>query len=134
VQTVLVVQAASVQALRTGQLIWDNPTSPGNHSVFQYYSPTPGDIADSAKDLVWHLTSTEGRGVEGADIQKAMKLQPRAAHSVFGSSRQVLQFSCVHGFIYGEHSPLHMALKELAEWMLSAEAMSVLEQLASRIP
>jgi hypothetical protein len=63
-----------------------------------------------------------------------MKLRPRAANSVFGSSRQILQFGCVHGFVYGDHSPLHVALKRLAEWMLSAEAMSVLEQLASRIP
>jgi hypothetical protein len=127
------VQAGSVQALRTGQVIWDDPASPGNHSVFQYYAPTPGDTADSAQALAWHLTSTEGRGVEGSDIQRAMKLQPRASGSVFGCSRQILHFGSVHGFLYGEHSPVHVSLKGLAEWMLSAGAMTVLEQLASRI-
>ena len=72
----VMVLAASIQALRIGQLVWDNPSSPGNHSIFQYYSPTPSDIADSASELTWHLTSTEGRGVEGANIKKAMKHWP----------------------------------------------------------
>jgi hypothetical protein len=128
------VQAGSVQALRNGLLIWDDPSVPGNHSVFQYYAPTPGDTADSAQDLAWHLTSTEGRGVESSDIQKAMKLKPRASGSAFGCSRQVLHFGCVHGFLYGQSSPIHEALKELAEWMLSAGAMSVLERMADRVP
>ena len=35
----VMVQSASVQALRTGQLIWDDLSVPGNHSIFQYYSP-----------------------------------------------------------------------------------------------
>jgi hypothetical protein len=72
----VMVQAASVQALRTGQLIWDDLSTPGNHSIFQYYAPTPGNIADSASELAWHLTSTKGRGVKGADmgLHKVMKL------------------------------------------------------------
>jgi hypothetical protein len=73
-----VVQPGSVQALRSAQLIWDDPSMPGNHSIFQYYAPTPADDSDSATDLAWHHTSTEGRGVEGADIKKALKLKPRA--------------------------------------------------------
>jgi hypothetical protein len=56
----VVVQPASVQALRTGQLLWDDPTTPGNHSVFQNYSQTASDCEDSATELAWHLTSTEG--------------------------------------------------------------------------
>jgi hypothetical protein len=123
----VMVQAASVQALRTGQLVWDDPSSPGNHSISQYYSPTPGDIADLASELAWHLTSTEGRGVKGADIKKAMKLWPRAAGSVFGCSRQVLHFRCVHGFLYKDGCD---SLKGFSEWMLSVGAISTLERLA----
>jgi hypothetical protein len=32
----VMVQPASVQALRTGQLMWDDPAVPRSHSVFQY--------------------------------------------------------------------------------------------------
>jgi hypothetical protein len=32
----VMVQPASVQALRTGQLLWDDPATPGSHSIFQY--------------------------------------------------------------------------------------------------
>jgi hypothetical protein len=128
----VMVQAASVQALRIGQLVWDDPSSPGNHSIFQYYSPTPSHIANSASELAWHLTSTEGRGVEGAGIKKAMKLRPRAAGSVFGCSRQVLHFGCVHGFLYEDGCPIHESLKGFSEWMLSVGAISTLERLAAR--
>jgi hypothetical protein len=128
----VMVQPASVQALRTGQLLWDDPATPGSHSIFQYYSPTPADCPDSATDLAWHLTSTEGRGVEGSDIKKALKLQPRVAQSVFGASRQVLNFACAHGHLYGENCPIHDGLKTFAEWMLSASAISILERLASK--
>jgi hypothetical protein len=128
----VMVQPASVQALRTGQLMWDDPAVPGCHSVFQYYSPTPTDCPDSATDLAWHVTSTEGLGVEGADIKKALKLQPRVANSVFGASRQVLNFGCTHGHLYGENCPIHDGLKTFAEWMLSASAISILERLASK--
>lgn len=128
----VMVQPASVQALRTGQLLWDDPAHPGSHSIFQYYSPTPTDCPDSATDLAWHLTSTEGRGVEGSDIRKALKLQPRVANSVFGASRQVLNFACAHGHLYGDNCPLHDGLKTFAEWMLSASAISTLERLASK--
>lgn len=128
----VMVQPASVQALRTGQLLWDDPATPGSHSIFQYYSPTPTDCPDSATDLAWHLTSTEGRGVEGSDIRKALKLQPRVANSVFGASRQVLNFACAHGHLYGANCPIHDSLKTFAEWMLSASAISILERLASK--
>jgi hypothetical protein len=128
----VMVQPASVQALRTGQLMWDDPAVPGSHNVFQYYSPTPTDCQDSATYLAWHLTSTEGRGVEGADIKKALKLQPRVANSVFGASRQVLNFGCAHGHLYGENCPIHDGLKTFAEWMLSASAISILERLVSK--
>ena len=128
----VVVQSGSVQALRTAQLLWDDPSTPGNHSLFQYYAPTPGDTDDSASELAWHLTSTEGRGIEGTEIQKAMKLQPRSAGSVFGCSRQILHFGCVHRYLYEDGSPIHAALKSFAEWMLSAGAISILERLAAR--
>jgi hypothetical protein len=128
----VMVQSASVQALRTGQLLWDNPATPGNHSVFQYYSPTPSDCPDSATELAWHLTSTEGRGVEGSDIKKALKLQPRVANSVFGCSRQILNFGCAHGHLYGDGCPIHESLKTFSEWMLSASAISTLERLAAK--
>jgi hypothetical protein len=130
----VMVQAASIQALRTGQLVWDNPSSPGNHIIFQYYSPTPGNITDSTSELAWHLTSTEGRGVEGADIKKAaMKLRPRAAGSVLGCSRQVLHFGCVHAFLYKDGCPIHHdSLKGFSEWMLSVGAISTLERLAAQ--
>jgi hypothetical protein len=128
----VMVQPTSVQALRTGQLMWDDLAMPGRYTVFQYYSPTPTDCPDSATYLAWHLTSTEGRGVEGADIKKALKLQPRVANSVFGASRQVLNFGCAHGHLYGENCPIHDGLKTFAEWMLSASAISILERLASK--
>jgi hypothetical protein len=128
----VMVQAPSVQALRTGQLLWDDPATPGSHSIFQYYSPTPTDCPDSATDLAWHLTSTEGRGVEGSDIKKALKLQPRVANSVFGASRQVQNFACAHGHLYGENCPIHYGLNTFAEWMLSAGAISTIERLASK--
>jgi hypothetical protein len=128
----VMVQAASVQALRTGQLVWDDPSSPQNHSIFQYHSPTPGNIADSASELAWHLTFTKGRGVEGTNIKKAMKLWPRAAGSVFGWSQQVLHFGCVHGFLYEDGCPIHDSLKGFSEWMLSVGAISILERLAAR--
>jgi hypothetical protein len=128
----VMVLAASIQALRIGQLVWDDPSSPGNHSIIQYYSPTPGDIAELASELAWHLTSTEGREVEGADIKKAMKLRPRAAGSVLGCSRQVLHFGCVHGFLYEDGCPIHDSLKGFSEWMLSVGAISTLERLAAR--
>jgi hypothetical protein len=95
----VMVQPASVQALRTGQLMWDDPAVPESHSVFQYYSPTPTNCPDSVTDLAWHLTSTKGRGIKGADIKKALKLQPRLANSVFGASRLVVNFGCAHGHL-----------------------------------
>jgi hypothetical protein len=49
--SVMVQQGTSVQALRTGLLLWDDPSNPGNHSIFQYYSPTSGDSTDAAADL-----------------------------------------------------------------------------------
>jgi hypothetical protein len=51
----IVVQPASVQALRVGQLLWDDPMTPGNHSVFQYYSQMASYCEDSATELAWHL-------------------------------------------------------------------------------
>jgi hypothetical protein len=78
------------------------------------------------------LTSTKGWGVEGADIKKALTLQSRVANSVFGASRQVLNFGCAHGHLYGENCPIHDGLKTFAEWMLSASAISILERLASK--
>jgi hypothetical protein len=78
------------------------------------------------------LTSTNGRGVEGADIKKGLKLQPWVANSVFGASRQVLNFGCAHEHLYGENCPIHNGLKTFAEWMLSASAISILERLASK--
>jgi hypothetical protein len=35
----VMVQHTSVQTLRTGQLLWDDPANPGTQSIFQYYSP-----------------------------------------------------------------------------------------------
>jgi hypothetical protein len=78
------------------------------------------------------LTSTNGRGVEGADIKKGLKLQPWVANSVFGASRQVLNFGCEHGQLYGENCSIHDSLKTFLEWMLSASAISILERLASK--
>jgi hypothetical protein len=128
----VMVRAASIRALRTGQLVWDAPSTPGNHSIFQYYSPTPSDIAGSASELAWHLSSTEGRGVKGADIKKAMKLRPRAAGSVLGCSPQVLHFGCAHGFLYEDGCPIHDSLKGFSEWMLSVGAISTLGRLAAQ--
>lgn len=128
------VQGASVQALRTGLLLWDDPATPGNHSIFQYYSPTPGDSTDAAADLSWHLTSTEGRGIEGEEIKRAMKLKPRVAQSTFGASRQVLNFASAHGFLFGDGCPIYINLKSFADWMLLPAAMATLERLASKHP
>ena len=83
----VVVQPASVQALRTGQLMWDDPSTPGNHSVYQYYMQTPGNCKDTATELAWHLTTTKGRGIKGSDIKRAMKLTPRSAKSVFSDAQ-----------------------------------------------
>ncbi len=127
-----VVQPGSVQALRVGNLLWDDATKPGNHSIFQYYPGTPGDSPDSTTALAWHLTSTEGRGIEGSEIQKALKLAPRVAQSVFGASRQILNFGCVHGYLFGETCPIYEGLNSFAAWMLSPQAMSILEMLATK--
>jgi hypothetical protein len=88
----VIVQAGSVEALRKGQIIWDNPTSPGNHSMFQYYAPTPGDVADSAQDLGWgHLTSTEGRGVKSGGGR-----HPEGDEAATGNPEPLVQSSGVH--------------------------------------
>jgi hypothetical protein len=126
------VQQGSVAALRTGQLLWDDPSMPGNHSVFQYYSPASGDNPDSTKSLAWHLKSTEGRGVEGDDIKAALKLEPRVANSVFGCSRQIQNFGATHGHIYRDGCPIHESLQAFGEWMLSTEAMNKLENLEKK--
>ena len=127
-----VVQPGSVQALRAGKLLWDDATKPGNHSIFQYYPGTPGDSPDSTTALAWHLTSTEGRGIEGSEIQKALKLAPRVTQSVLGASRQILNFGCVHGYLFGVTCPIYEGLNSFAAWMLSPQAMSILEMLATK--
>jgi hypothetical protein len=92
----------------------------------------PSSIAVLASKLAWYLTSTKGRGVEGANIKKAMKLQPRAAGSLFGCSPQVLHFRYVHGFLYKDGCPIHDSLKGFLEWMPSVGTISILERLAAR--
>jgi hypothetical protein len=131
----IVVQPASVHALRTGQLLGDDPTTPGNHSIFQYYSQTTSNCEDFATELAWHSTSTEGRGLEGSEIKKALKLSPRVAGSVFGCSRQIPNFGSTHGHLYGDDCPIHDALKAFSTWMLSSTtAIVVIERLATKYP
>jgi hypothetical protein len=131
----VMVQGASIQALHTGLLLWDDPVTPGNHSVFQYYSPTPGDSTDAAADLSWHLTSTEGQGIDGEEIKKAMKLKPRVAQLTFGSSRQILNFASLqHGFLFGDGCLIYINLKAFTDWMLSPAAMATLERLSTKHP
>jgi hypothetical protein len=91
-----VVQPGSVQALRSAQLLWEDPSLPGNHSIFQYYSHTSADDDNSSMDFAWHLTSTEGKGVEGSDIRRALKLKPRAPTIAFDASRQIMNFASTH--------------------------------------
>jgi hypothetical protein len=85
-----------------------------------------------ASKLTWHLTSTEGRGAEGADIKKAMKLRSKVAGSVFRCSRQVLHFGCVHDFLYEDGCPIHDSPKGFSEWMLYVGTISILERLAAQ--
>jgi hypothetical protein len=128
----VVVQPASVQAVRTGQLLWDDPTTPGNHSVFQYYSQTASDCEDLATELAWHLTSTKDRGLKGSEIKKALKLSPWVAGSVFGCLRQILNFGSTHGHLYGNDCPIHNALRSFSTWILSAAAIVVMERLTTK--
>jgi hypothetical protein len=91
-----VVQPGSVQALRSAQLLWEDPSLPGNHSIFQYYSHISADDDNSLMDLAWHLTSTKGKGVKGSDIRRALKLKPRAPTIAFDASRQIMTFASAH--------------------------------------
>jgi hypothetical protein len=94
--------------------------------IFQYYSQTAFDCEDSATKLA--------RCLEGSEIKKVLKLSPRVAGSVFGCSRQILNFGSTYGHLCGDECPIHDVLKAFSTWMLSTTAIVVIDRLATKYP
>jgi hypothetical protein len=45
-----------------------------------------------------------------------------------------MNFGSTHGYLFGDNYPIHENLKSLADWMISAVTISILERLASKHP